>query len=410
MLRESDIARKVFGKTSVYVRKYEELDTLNYQLFNTFSKRLLEVEPGVICDFSYKTGWLEYHNVILWNTKKSTDFFAFSHPLDGDTLIIPFSSKLEKSKHYILKIKARADSTHSLVLQLASVESKAVLDLSPVVIKKGLDIFERFFVADKPYTKLNIISPKMYKDLIYIYSIQIDSIEELNNNDMKANSVEANQMRSPEMNSDTANAPILLTLEKKMIQAEASVKNLRSRVALLESVISYKPNCPPTIEALKTETNFNNYICLLKLFYYKFVVVIAVSDTPCKRDMNAQEFFCLQSMGFATNLFNKYRLPYIAVLDAGTVIHEEVGAPREQLRFDFENNGTYFQVLSIGFASEIKHCAEINIGKKEAAEDFAINTRGLNIVVWDREKNSLVDSVAFDSFGKFAVSRNKAKL
>lgn len=92
-----------------------------------------------------------------------------------------------------------------------------------------------------------------------------------------------------------------------------------------------------------------------------------------------------------------YRKSYCAVIDGKTVIQEEMSAQR--LDYNTELNGHSISLTSAGF--EVGKFASIQVDGVE----YALNRRGLNIVLIDRETWGVVESVSIDSFQNNIVCR-----
>lgn len=109
----------------------------------------------------------------------------------------------------------------------------------------------------------------------------------------------------------------------------------------------------------------------------------SVSVTPSIVEM-------MQKLGLQVNLTGKLRQGYIAVWNAGNVLYEQIS--EESLCYDVEDIEDWIHVESAGFLAGNYSIIEIN------GRNYSINSRGLNIVVYDKEEKTVVDSVCFDLY------------
>lgn len=105
----------------------------------------------------------------------------------------------------------------------------------------------------------------------------------------------------------------------------------------------------------------------------------------------------LHGLGLQQSLVGKFRNSYIAVMNQGSVVHEAIGT--ELLTYEGEYEGVLYQAQS-GNAN-VGSVASVKIDGTE----YAVNSRGLNIVVYDTLLNKVLDSVCFDTFGDFSMKR-----
>lgn len=105
----------------------------------------------------------------------------------------------------------------------------------------------------------------------------------------------------------------------------------------------------------------------------------------------------MQKLGLKENLTGKLRQSYIAVWDAGNILYEQIG--EEALCYDAEDGEDRIHVESAGYLAGNYSVIEID------GKDYSVNSRGLNIVVYDKEKKSVVDSVCFDLFEGLGATR-----
>lgn len=98
------------------------------------------------------------------------------------------------------------------------------------------------------------------------------------------------------------------------------------------------------------------------------------------------------NLGLETDLTNKYRNSYVAVLDGKKVVFESVS--EETVEYSSTSEGVEYHVLSAGFNAGSRSEIVIN------GVDYSFNSRGINIVVYDKENETVVDQVVFDTWSQ----------
>lgn len=131
------------------------------------------------------------------------------------------------------------------------------------------------------------------------------------------------------------------------------------------------------------------------------VVFLTVKDTVgswFKQEIQSKMF----DLGLTENLIKKYTVGYIAIVKEGVVIHEKC-SQRDGYEVYF-GNMDYVDVAIISKSYKTGNMASICINGK----DYAVNRRGLNIVVFDLNRNAVIDSIAFDTHTpKLTCTRNR---
>ena len=152
---------------------------------------------------------------------------------------------------------------------------------------------------------------------------------------------------------------------------------------------------------LRITTDIDEYLSLLQGDDY-FYIYIAVSDEAA-RNMRETTKAHLKELGFAhewdpeTDL----RKSYIGVKNDEGII-EKSGGRIEVSGQDREKRDTY-SIISSGYLDEGGPCASIIINGKQ----YAVNNRGLNIVVYDTTRLSVTDSVCFDTCFESDIRRKE---
>lgn len=148
--------------------------------------------------------------------------------------------------------------------------------------------------------------------------------------------------------------------------------------------------------------NVEEYFCALRDLR-GMTVLIAVKDTPgVAFDFSCQE--SLRRLGLRENIMDAGWRGYLAIVHDGTVLRESFGGVGEKLETDCSlSEGLDVRLGSEPFNNGNK--AEIIVN----GTDYAVNRRGLNIVVWDTIRKELVDSVCFDTHSRIHGCIRKTK-
>ncbi len=149
-----------------------------------------------------------------------------------------------------------------------------------------------------------------------------------------------------------------------------------------------------TIQALKNEENFTTYLSALKEISKRYTLVIASYDTPFGPGYGKELSNCFAALGLKINLYGKFRAGYVAVIDSGKVIFEQISAG-DAVVFENKVNETNVKVVSTGYNSnDWVSCLTIN-GKSAFAK-----SRGINITVFDSWIGNVIDCVGFDTYSE----------
>lgn len=141
------------------------------------------------------------------------------------------------------------------------------------------------------------------------------------------------------------------------------------------------------MEDLNTEKNFVSY--LDKVQDKDYMVIMSVKDEASSKFTDEMDH-AMKQLGFMKSVKDKRRYSYIGVLNDGEVVYEECS--KDRLATSLNVADTNVQIVSAGF--EVGNTASILINNKE----YAVNKRGINVVVYDKVQRRVVDSVAFDSY------------
>lgn len=149
---------------------------------------------------------------------------------------------------------------------------------------------------------------------------------------------------------------------------------------------------------LKDISDFYTYLKTLNNTDY--TVFIAVNDEGTA-SLNKKLVELLNKLGTKTdlseraedNVFDRiyYRNSYYAVLSKGESLDEKVS--KEKLAVSGKlSDGTEYEIESAG-----TNAGEPNASIKIEGEEYAVNGRGMNFVVYDEKSHEVVDRVCFDT-------------
>lgn len=168
----------------------------------------------------------------------------------------------------------------------------------------------------------------------------------------------------------------------------------------------YSAPIPNDIRKLRYCGDFQAYIAALANFSQYITVYISSRDahTAFKKNKNTQVLRYLRLLGLKIDFETTCRYSYIGVIDGGVVIDEKLSS-NEKLRAEYEIDNNKAIIESVGYNASHNDKTPIKI--EINGKDVTVNKRGLNIVVWDKEKNTLIDSVVFDTFFDSRATRSE---
>jgi len=189
-------------------------------------------------------------------------------------------------------------------------------------------------------------------------------------------------------------AHILGETEKKMLLSNCWYRN---RVSTAENsrrrLISYL-EINPLRRAfyLPVVNDFSSYLDLLSVTK-RALVFVAVRDNAGKA-YTFEMVKYVEQMGLKVKWNQLGWNSYLAILDEGKVILEKCGSLGKPLEYQCEYEG-----MEIVMHSRIYDQGN-DAGIILDGIDYAVNKRGINIVVYDKDIKKVVDSVGFDTFSE----------
>jgi len=144
-------------------------------------------------------------------------------------------------------------------------------------------------------------------------------------------------------------------------------------------------------------TNLENMVNYLQaLDTDRYLVLMAVRDDAAYL-MTAELQKKLKALGLREDLQKGLTKSYLAVIDRGEVIYEALS--EEALEYDAMLEELSIHAESAGFYGGNTSSIQLD------GEEYSVNGRGMNIVVYDRLLKGVMDSVCFDMFDEVKMMR-----
>lgn len=174
--------------------------------------------------------------------------------------------------------------------------------------------------------------------------------------------------------------------KQMLYEHEINLGHLNNRIQLLCKSLDDRTNAEIV---LKTTTDIHIYFDALLLLKYKYLIVMSIRDTPgdyIDNELMRQ----IHDFGFTRFSKELWRM-YIGVSLKNYIVFNKGGDKREEpVNYQLKSNP--LELSCVSEAWKKRNFASININGIE----YAVNIRGLNIVVYDIDHNELIDSVGFD--------------
>lgn len=159
---------------------------------------------------------------------------------------------------------------------------------------------------------------------------------------------------------------------------------------LKDLVLSMSGNLSKNLE---DKTDIIDYLDTLSERKKDNIIIISVKDTP---GLNLDSFTAqkLNALGLKTNLEGQHGHSYLAVIEDGNVIYENLGKDNEPSVYQAKVGGHDVHVTSRIYKNGNESIIKID------ESNYSLNRRGLNFVVYDKVNNRLIDAVTFDTHQK----------
>lgn len=142
------------------------------------------------------------------------------------------------------------------------------------------------------------------------------------------------------------------------------------------------------IAYLHSELEFRAYLSMLAENMEGKTIVIAAKEEYVS-GLDEDDFALFQNLGLSAIRDGKFTDSYLAVIHDGVVEYEKVSEQRINYQNDFEDMSV--NAVSSGWYSTSLASVKIN------GKEYAMNSNGLNIVVWDNESGMPLDSAAVNT-------------
>ncbi len=148
---------------------------------------------------------------------------------------------------------------------------------------------------------------------------------------------------------------------------------------------------------LKMERDFLGYLRLLKAGLQHYLVIITVADTGAAPYFTPECAQAMLDLGLQVNMLERYRQPYIAIIDYGKVVREKVSEDLEKpLVIKGKLNHHDLAIYSAGFM----YMHGIGYGAMVLIDgvNYSTEGRGFNFFVFDRMQERIIDTCCFDTY------------
>lgn len=142
---------------------------------------------------------------------------------------------------------------------------------------------------------------------------------------------------------------------------------------------------------LKYITDIDQYLEVLCANRDRYIIFISVKN-EATNNLSDETIEIFRKLGLQANLKEQYKCSYLAVID-NTVLVEKMGYALYSEAATISRECWY--TISSGGA-EKGNISSINVNDKE----YAKNSRGFNIVVYEKATGTILDSVCFDTYAE----------
>lgn len=166
------------------------------------------------------------------------------------------------------------------------------------------------------------------------------------------------------------------------------------------NIVSYKDKTDVTnAAAIDTYIKANNDIFGFLNAYFESEntqIFLSVKDEAATK-LQEEDRAAFEKYGLKELSELSVRESYLAVIENGKIVYEERSAEEKPISFEKDN----FSLISAGFSAGNISSVTIN------GEEFSPNVRGINIVVYDKNTDSVIKTAVFDTYSKPIKSSSK---
>ena len=394
VLDEMHFGRNKFKFANEYCKQHLDMDKLEWEIMfplfyyhenwkilsqrnfrnNTNTKRNYD-KGGIITSTIAPAGLsVEYMNEVAENLLKDNERFLFMY--EGEE----YTETYNENKLYSVDIPDKNIEYFKKLQELC--DANGVKLLAVKVPSLNLPQSYRSAWTREKYNKVNKICEEMgieYYDIMYEACLEIDWGEDtwdggphLNLNGARKISADLGNYLT--VNYDLPNEPN--EMWDKDLELYQEVRN----VALLE-----------------LEKDFITYINLLINECNDKIIFIAASD-DMSNGLNEIDINILRLLGLRVDFSQALNNSYIAVIDNGEVRYEALSNRSLNYEGFYGLSNKKYEIYSSGWYTNSQASIKLD------GIEYVVNSRGLNIVVYDVQRDLVVDSVCFDTHTEYHTS------
>ena len=185
---------------------------------------------------------------------------------------------------------------------------------------------------------------------------------------------------------------------RDMLLSEGECTEISEKISSIKQSLNTMEIERTAANEFRAETDFSHYInLLLQAAEDGYSIIITSMDTPCgSRRFTRELGEKLQMLGLDVNLYNKWRASYCAVIDDGRKIDEQIsGTHSVSIACTLGNAEVFVKSAGMQKADSLRMCSVIING-----QECAFMTTGIAFVIYDKEHDTVVDSVTFNTFSE----------
>ncbi len=354
--------RRTIGRFKFSLRKLEAL-------YNC-----LELEGGTIDEMiNTSFEFFAYHD--KWDSLTKRDFtndvstFAYQKGYLLTTSCVPYSSMKHEENQAVL-IEQMDEKTVEYMAKIRDLCNKKGISL--MITKLPSDMWNQTYsemvgdwAEENQIPFLDMTQKKVLKAMDFNEEISYFDNNHLNH-----------------IGAETVSSYLGEYLVENYVFDSASQKNAEEWDADYRKYEDYR-----NVRLMEVSKNLCEFIELAKNPNY--IVCFSIKD-EATAGLTDREIEELKSLGIDTGFVQNYRGSLVAVVDNGTTVEQSYGDDAQSCTYHpYEN--CEINLVSKGY--DIGNTSSIQINGKE----YSKNSRGLNIVVYDKETNEVISSNVFDT-------------
>lgn len=189
------------------------------------------------------------------------------------------------------------------------------------------------------------------------------------------------------------------SLDAQIVDLQNELTEANKRCEVLHNLVFSTLSSGDLAKYLSQLRDYSLYFQLLPILTQRFLVILTVKDTPgdCMPTNILKNILDAKFTNFRTDLWRTY----VGVIAKGEVLCDTF-AEMEQRCFY-----TYKDLVKQDFSFTARSEPWRNGNRGDIiinGKDYAVNQRGVNIVIYDLEQRRVIDSVAFDSHDESEIT------